>query len=188
MKTNISRQSVYLLSLSLLLLIFVLIFSFSVLIPKGKEYREQRLELNKVNRELRRHQDFHDNVLNKLKELQSNNRHIITAFDNEFNAERFHKQYRNHFNSFSISEKIDAQSDNDFAVYEVNTTSQINSPKSFYDFLEAINKSDWIIAINFPINFKRDSEVIRSTFTMKVYYNNKDLNTTKSIEPEELLK
>ena len=37
MKINISRQHIYLLGMSAFLLIFVLVFSFAVLIPKGKE-------------------------------------------------------------------------------------------------------------------------------------------------------
>ena len=67
----------------------------------------------------------------------------------------------------------------EFSVYEVNTTSEITSPKNFYNFLEAVNKSDWIVGVNFPITFKRDGEIISSSFTMKVYENNQELNTTK---------
>jgi hypothetical protein len=59
------------------------------------------------------------------------------------------------------------------------TTSQINSPKSFYDFLDAVNKSDWIISVNFPISFKREAEMIRSSFTMKVYAVAEDNNTSE---------
>ena len=81
-----------------------------------------------------------------------------------------------------VAQKIRVKDEDNFNVYEVNTTSQINSPKSFYDFLDAVNKSDWIIAINFPIVFKREDDKIRSSFTMKVYKNpikTMDLNTSK---------
>lgn len=169
MKINISRQSIYLLSLSMFLLIFVLIFSFAVLIPKGKEYRKQRTALNKDAIELRRYQDFSDSTLQKLKELQADNAHIITAFDNSFSIERFQKRYSSHFKSLELSKKQALANEDEFSVYEVNTTSSINSPQSFYEFLDAVNKADWVIGINFPINFKRDSEMINSSFTMKVY-------------------
>ena len=82
-----------------------------------------------------------------------------------------------------ITEQVKTDDESKFTTYDVNTTSLINSPKSFYNFLEAVNKSDWIVAVNFPITFKRDAEMINSSFTMKVYSNNKDkakdLNTTK---------
>ena len=178
MKINISRQSIYLLLLSVFLLIFVLIFAFMLLIPQGKEYRNKRAELKKEFVELRKYENFRDEVLEKLTELKSDNRNIITAFDKEFDSKRFQKLHRNYFSSLTLSKKVKLNDEKDFSVYEVNTTSQINSPKSFYDFLDAVNKTDWIISINFPIEFKREAELIRSSFTMKVYSISKDSNAT----------
>ncbi len=189
MKINISRQNIYLLILSIFLLIFVLVFSFTVLIPKGQEYREKAAELKKVNRELRWYQGFSDETSEILQKLRSDNRHIITAFDTQFNAQRFEKQYKKYFNSLVLTEKIKtADLNGSFVEYEVNASSKIDSPKSFYNFLDAINKSDWIVGVNFPINFKRDAELIHSSFTMKVYYATKDSNTTKQAEKKELAK
>lgn len=179
MKVNISRQNVYLLSLCIFLLIFVLLFSFILLIPKGKEYRVQKSELRQENRELRRYENFDSDTYEILKKLQADNRHIITAFDTTFSADRFQKQHKNYFTSLSLSKKTDVAREDEFSIYEVNATSQINSPKSFYDFLDALNRSDWIIKVNFPINFKRDSQLIRSSFTMRVYSVSKDSNGSK---------
>ncbi|MFT5659932.1 MAG: hypothetical protein ACI9TV_000565 [Sulfurimonas sp.] len=180
MKINISRQNLYLLSLSVFLLLFVLVFAFALLIPEGKEYRNKRADLKKENKELKKYQNFRDDVLDQLTDLKSENRNVIAAFDRSFDALRFEKMHRNYFNSLKVEEKIQLENDNTFSVYEVNTTSQINSPKSFYDFLDAVNKSDWIISINFPIHFKREAEMIRSSFTMKVYGIAMDSNTTDS--------
>ena len=171
MKINISRQNIYLLVLSIMLLVFVLLFSFFVLIPAGKDYREERTKVNHEMKELRRYQEFNSATLEQLKTLQADNRDIITAFDTSFNPDKFAKQYRVHFTSLHLSkhEKMIDGAEDEFAVYEVNTTSAINSPQSFYDFLDAINKSTWVIGVNFPINFKRDREMIKASFTMKVY-------------------
>ena len=170
MKMTISRQNVYLLVLSTFLLIFVLLFSFLVLIPKGKSYREQKTELYKENVELKKYQDFNEETLEILKKLQSDNRLVIAAFDTAFNAEKFEKEHKNYFQSLTLS-KLEKSKDEEgeFSVYEVQTTSQINSPKSFYDFLDALNKGSWIIGVNFPIHFKREDKMIHSSFTMKVY-------------------
>ncbi len=169
MKINITKQSLYLLFLSIVLLLFVLIFSFLVLIPEGKNYREQRGVLNKEATELRRYEEFADNTLERLKGLQSDNAHILTSFDNSFSSTRFQKQFRSYFTSLELSKQEELNEEDEFSVYEVNTTSSINSPQSFYNFLDAINKADWIISVNFPIEFKRDHELISSTFTMRVY-------------------
>jgi hypothetical protein len=155
--------------LSVLLLIVVLVFSFLVLIPEGKKYREKRAELNKQKVEFKRYDDFSKTILDKLKKLQSDNRHTITALSNEFNEDRFIKLHKKHFLSLNIQPKKKLSKEDEFLVYEVNTTSSIDSPKSFYNFLDALNRSDWVIGVNFPIDFKRDSKIIKSSFTMKVY-------------------
>lgn len=184
-KSNISRQYIYLIAASLLLLIFVLIFSFAVLIPQGKEYRVKRVELKKKHKELREYENFHNETLERLQDLKSKNRRVITAFDASFNPQRFEKQNKEYFSSLSVSRLELMKGDEEFSVYEVNTTSQISSPTSFYSFLDSVNKSDWIIGINFPINFKRDGELIKSSFTMRVYANKEDSNATASSSVEK---
>jgi len=175
MKINISRPNIFLIAIATFLLIFVVLFSFLVLIPKGKEYRVQRLSVKKLNSQLRQYQNFNDSTLEKLKNLQKKNRHSITAFDNIFNPDRFEKQNSKYFLSLKLAKiKRTKKYEESFDTYEVNTTSKISSPQSFYNFLDSVNKSDWIIEVNFPIHFKRDKDVINSTFTMKVYVASKD--------------
>lgn len=179
MKIDFTRQNLYLLGLSVFLLIFVLVFSFSVLIPKGKEYRIKRNDLRKDRLELKQINNFSDETVDMLQKLQTDNRHIITAFDTEFDVQRFEKQHKSFFSSLKLSKKSKIANEDDFTVYEVNTTSQISSPKSFYNFLDAVNKSDWIIGVNFPIDFKREGEIISSSFTMKVYGKYNESNSSK---------
>jgi len=179
-KINISRHQIYILLVSFFLFLFVLVFSFGVLIPEGKEYRIKRLEMKKELKSYNKYQTFYDKTLKKLKELQSSNRHIITAFDRPFSAERFEKEHKSNFAALKITKLRVAKEEDGFSVYEVNTTSHISSPKNFYNFLNALNKGDWIIGINFPIKFIRDGEMIKSTFTMKVYENKNDNNASDS--------
>jgi len=173
MKINVSRQSVYLLALSIFLLIFVFVFSFAILIPEGKEYRKQRMQLRKESIELREYNDFRDETFHMLKNLQSENRHIIMAFDNTFKVEKFQQKYKEYFSALKLTKLSKIKDENDFSLYEVNSTSKIDSPVSFYNFLEALNKSNWIISIEFPINFTRENDLISSSFTMKVHKINK---------------
>ncbi|MFT7861030.1 MAG: hypothetical protein ABXS93_08835 [Sulfurimonas sp.] len=180
MKINIPRHYLYIAFISIVLLIFVLIFSFVVMIPKGKEYRIQRIEYKKEYQEYQKYQDFYDETLSHLKELQSKNRHIIQAFDTPFDPTRFEKTHNTYFSKLSVSKIDRAKDEEGFAVYEVNTSSKISSPTNFYDFLDAVNKSDWIINVDFPITFSRESEMINSSFTMRVYCNNDDTNATSS--------
>ncbi|MCW8837935.1 MAG: hypothetical protein OQJ77_03530 [Thiovulaceae bacterium] len=177
--SSITRQSIYILILSILLLVFVLLFSFLALIPEGKKYRIQRVQLTKEYKDLRRYQDFDSQTFEELKKLQANNRHIITAFDTPFDKDRFIKKYKGLFNTLELTKAEKLDNEDGFSVYNVKTSSKISSPATFYKFLEEVNKSDWIVAVNFPIDFKRDGEVINSSFQMKVYCNSKDSNNSK---------
>lgn len=177
--SSITRQSIYILVLSIILLIFVFSFSFLALIPQGKEYRLQRVQLAKEYQDLRRYQDYDAATFDELKKLQSDHRHIITAFDKSFDKDRFVRKYKSLFNTLELSKAEKLDDEDGFSVYNVKTSSKISSPTSFYKFLDEINKSDWIVAVNFPIDFKRDGEVISSSFKMRVYSNSKDSNSSK---------
>jgi len=178
MKINISRQHIYLLVLSVILFLIVLLFSFFVLIPQGKEYRANKLSLRMERIQKQKYQNFYDEVYKKLKQLQSDNRRIIVAFDTKFSVEKFKKNYQSYFHTLSIKPYKKAKKYNDFTLYEVNATSHISTPKTFYKFLDALNKSDWIVEVNFPIEFKKEDEYIRSSFTMKVYHRKRVKETT----------
>ncbi len=171
MTLSISRQNIYLLVLSVVLLVFVLLFAFFALIPEGKNYRMERLEMKKYEANEAQYHQWHDEVLEELQTLQSHNKHIIAAYDNIFDAERFVKMNSMYFESLQLQKIATKEDKEGFSVYEVNATSKIDSPSSFYAFLEGINKSDWIINVNFPIRFEREGSVIRSTFTLNIYTN-----------------
>ncbi|MFY9143342.1 hypothetical protein [Sulfuricurvum sp.] len=164
-----NRQTLYIVILSLILLIGVIAFSFLLLIPKGKEYRSLRLESKKEFQQLDLTQRQYDTTFNRLKELQGENRHTITAFDTPFNPDRFERLYKKEFTDLYLTEVTSFENNGTFTIYEVNATSKIVSPSSFYSFVEGVNKSEWIIGVNFPIHFERDGDKIRSSFTMKVY-------------------
>jgi len=175
-KFHISRQMIYILSLSVVFLIVVFVFAFAVLIPMGKEYRVARMETKKVAYHVDLIQSEYDKVYGKLKNLKADNRHVIGAYTTIFNADRFAKVHAQHFESFSLSELSTPVQEGDFATYEVNTSTLINSPQGFYDFLDAVNKSDNIVSVNFPIHFERDANLIKSSFTMHVYAANQQEN------------
>ena len=172
MKEIFTKQILYMLATALLLLIIVLLFSFLVLIPQGKEYRIARLEKKQALVDYRQYQQWHDEISAKLKNEQSKHKNIISAFETTFNPQRFVEKNKEYFSSLKLQEIHLKSRDTNFALFEVNATSNINSPKQFYNFLDSLNKSNWIIAINFPINFKRVGKNVNTSFTINVYTNN----------------
>lgn len=174
MRGRINHQTLYLIFLSSLLLVGILLFSFLFLIPKGKEYRLLRLESKKEQQMIERAREHHTTINEKLEKLQTAHAETIKAYENHFNPKKFTKVHQKEFQNLFLTEVAMADHNGSFKVYEVNATTRITSPDSFYHFLETINKSEWIIAVNFPIHFEREGELIKSSFTMKVHNNEEE--------------
>jgi len=181
MKINISTQSTHLLFIISLLLILVLVFSFFVLVPKGKQYRADRLEYQKESKEVKKYQDIHTAIEKKLKLLENKNRDLLHSFEIAFSEQKFQEQYAEYFSSLKISKLLSKNRQDAFVSYEVDTRFKMSSPKSFYDFLDALNSSNWVIAVNPPISFKRENEMMQSSFVVRVYGLNNEINATKRV-------
>lgn len=165
-----SHQTLYLVLLSLLLLAGVAAFSFFFLIPKGKEYRIMRLESKKEEQLIMMAKEKLAEKESKLSKLSKEHEATIKAFKTPFNPKKFTAEYRHAFHDLYLTELESGEVNGSIKIYEVNATTKITSPQTFYEFLEKINKSPWIISVNFPINFEREGEWIKSSFTMKVHH------------------
>jgi len=182
MKISFPRHIVYTVIFAISMIIFAIWFATDKLIPMGKEYRKHKIELKKEQTNLQRYEEFHQKTLQVYNMTKSKNRHIIEAFNSNFNPQKFKSLFRKYFIALSITPLKEFQHNEWYEVYEVNTTSKIKSPTNFYDFLEALNKSNWIIAVTFPIDFVREGELIHSSFKMQVYKKAKDINTSTAEE------
>lgn len=162
-------RTLYLVLISLLLFISIVVFSIFFLIPKGKEYRTLRLESKKEQQLIAIEQGKYDRANEKLQQLKSKNGHTMKAFRTPFDPKKFTNNNQQDFEDLFLTEIEMADHNGSFKVYEVNATTKITSPQVFYQFLEKINKSDWIIAVDFPVYFEREGDRIKSSFTMKVH-------------------
>jgi len=178
MKISFPRHTVYTISFTVFLIIFAIWFAVGVLIPKGKDYRKDRTTLLKEKADLKKYNDFYQTTLSTYNKKKSKNRYIIEALENNFDAQRFVKKYQKHFITLSLSKVQPIGKTNIYDIYEVNTTSKIKSPTNFYNFLDAVNKSKWLIEVTFPIKFTKEGELIHSSFKMHVYKKSRDTNET----------
>jgi len=169
-KLYLSRQTLYMLIIALILLILVFVFAFLFLIPKGKEYRTERIIMKKELALQRKHKEYNDETYAHLQDLRTKHKHIIEAYDNSFDPERFIKMNKDCFESLTLTKQKNIENNaSEFSIYEVNASSKIDSPQNFYTFIDQVNKSNSIVKVNFPIHFEREGDLIRSSFTMRVY-------------------
>lgn len=170
MNLEMNNRTFYLLLLSFFLMVSIFIFSFLFLIPKGKEYRTLRLENKKESRILDTSREERDRMQEKLEKLEEKHKRTIKAFKTTFNPQKFTQLYEKDFQDLFLSEIEMSDHNGSFKIYEVNATTKINSPETFYHFLDKVNHSSWIIGVNFPIHFEREGDLIKSSFTMKVHH------------------
>lgn len=164
-----SRQNTYLLLTTLFMLIFVFSFSYYLLIPSGKSFRAAKEQVQKIRLYTHELQGDFDALHEQYERLKSDHKPTLMALRKSFDPSGFVAQNSRFFNSLEILEVQDPQQDQSYTIYEITTTSDIDSPQNFYDFIENINSSDWVIEVNFPIHFKREASTIKSSFSMKVY-------------------
>ena len=169
MKINFPRHIVYMVLFTIFMITFAIWFATAELIPMGKEYRKKRLTLKKQEAELARYQEFYNQTQTIHNNTKAKNRHIIQAFQNSFSPKKFEQEYQKYFVSLKLTKAKPKEKKEWYDTYEVNTTSKITSPKNFYNFLEALNKSPWIVEVTFPIDFTKEGELIHSHFSMLVY-------------------
>lgn len=170
MNVRIYYRTFYLILLSILLLVSIIGFSFFVLIPKGKEYRSLRLENKKEQSVMDTAREHYDVTEEKLQKLQEKNKETIKAYRTVFNPEKFTRLNHSQLQDLFLTELHIADQNKSFKVYEVNATTKITSPEVFYNFLEKVNHSGWIIGVHFPVHFERDKDLIKLSFTMKVHH------------------
>jgi hypothetical protein len=159
--------NILLLSLGFMLTFFAFVAIF--LIPAGKQYKRDHKVYMKATYERDRAQDHHDETMMNLKDLQAKNRSIIVAYSTMFDPDVFARRYKPYFKQLKLT-SVDAKEQEDiFDIYEVKASSDIKSPTDFYEFLEAVNKSENIISVEFPIRFISEGSTIRASFRLKVF-------------------
>jgi hypothetical protein len=170
MRVGINMRTLYLIILTMVLLVSIIVFSFFLLIPKGKEYRSLRLENKKEQMAMDSTREQYDEMEKKLNKLEEKNKEMLKAYRTVFDPVKFTKLNRSELQDLYLTELQDADHNKSFKVYEVNATTKITSPEVFYHFLDKVNHSGWIIGVHFPVHFERDKDLIKLSFTMKVYH------------------
>jgi len=172
MKLNLSNENIFLLALCTFLLIIVLVFSFLILIPKEKEYRTQAKHLKVVKLQLEKYQQIKQKSSAILKGLQDKNKQIVFAMKNDFDFKKFNEKNKDYFSSFEVVDKQSfTEKEDGLKVYEANISSYISSPANFYEFIDGVNKGEWIVEVKKPLKFKKEDKKINLSFSMKVYKN-----------------
>jgi len=167
MRLTPSDESIFLLALSTFLLILILLFSFLILVPKMQNYRTQDIKLQEITSTLNTYKKIKQQLSLSLEKSKITNQHLLAALKQDFDIEVFYNKYKNYFKTMQICKE---KSPKEYDLYDINTILDKSSYKIFYNFIDSINKSKWIIKIDTPIRLKRDTKNdIDISFSIKVY-------------------
>lgn len=172
MSKDTSLENIDILKLLIYVLIFIivcLIMIFGFIVPNIKEYRmiqaQNRSQMANVSR-IEQVLNTKNNTLNEIKEKD---RVTLKAFDTKFNKIKFSAFATNYFSDVRLQEIPAQNKDEPYFRYELNVTSMVKTPTKFYDFIDALQKYDNVIKIDFPIKMRGDRDKIHTTFNIKVY-------------------
>ncbi|WP_456470597.1 hypothetical protein [Caminibacter sp.] len=139
-----------------------------------KKYFEAKYEFNMVNNQ-------YNKTLNELKMLKKENAKILNAFRRDFNINNF-KNFASQFMEITSIEKNGTKPfKKDFLTTIYFVKSKINSPKDFYDFIDALKNYKYIVKVYFPINFQKEGKKILLTLKLEHYR----LKNSKALKAEE---
>lgn len=108
--------------------------------------------------------------LNRLESLKNENKALFEQFDGDFNLTHFSKFLNQYFITPTLSEIKQSGAKPEYLQYEFNVSATLESPKSFYEFIEALNVYRNLIELETPINLQSTEEgEISINFMLKIY-------------------
>lgn len=172
MKLDKSLENLDPVKMLLFFLVFVaisLIVIFVFIVPSVKEYKSVKVQYNRHEVSLNRMEEVLSSKKNILQKELKQNSHILNSLSNGFNKSSFLTYAKKFFKDVKVTKVSTISSDKGYSVYELNVTSAIDSPSSFYSFLDGLKSYENIIKADFPITMKADGKMINSNFNIKVY-------------------
>ncbi len=139
------------------------------LLPVIGTYGELKAE-NKETLDLITKKDIiHKELTVEVDRIHLDNDQIIEAFNHVFNANDF-LEFCDKFFKDTVLKKVDLEGyKGEYMTYEFYTTMRVDSPASFYRFLNGLSEYKNIIQIEHPIKMEGAGEFIKISFMIKVY-------------------
>ena len=172
MNKDTSLEDIDILKLLIYILVFIvicLIMIFGFIVPNIKEYRSIQAQNRSQIASVSKIEQIYNSKNNVLDEIKQKDRTVLKAFDTKFNKIKFSAFATNYFSDVKLHEMPNENPDEPFLRYELNVTSMVKTPSKFYNFIDALQKYDNIVKIDFPIKMRGEGDKIHTTFNIKIY-------------------
>ncbi|ANE32993.1 hypothetical protein [Campylobacter hyointestinalis] len=163
---------------ALLFIVVCIVMVFAFLVPSIKDYKNAKINNNDKAVNLYKIEQVYNGEYLNLKNLKQKNEKPLDAISSRFNEIKFVAQTGRFFSNVKLFGLPKENKDEKFLRYELNVTGSIKSPQNFYNFLNFVNEYENIIKVDFPISMQSDGNRIDTSFKIKVYMGETDLQET----------
>jgi hypothetical protein len=143
-------------------------FFFFYVTESIKDYKMEKLDQFEAVESFKNINANFNTVKKDLNELNAKNRNILLALKNGFSQPDLNKELAPYFKNIKIINKLISK-ENRYTKHEYHIKAIVNNPSNFYNFVDAINKSENIIKVEHPITFNSSKSGIETSFKVVVY-------------------
>jgi len=172
MSKDRSLQNIDVTKLLIYVLLFIvacLVMIFGFLVPNIKEYKQVKYESRMQIAASAQTQRIYDAKSKALNEIKQNDKAVLDALKNKFDADKFAQFASKYFTNVNLSEPKEAAKNGEISVYELTVTGSMKTPAKFYEFMDALQSYENIVKIDLPIKMRKEAEKIDATFGVKIY-------------------
>ena len=172
MSKDRSLQNIDVTKLLIYVLLFIvacLVMIFGFLVPNIKEYKQVKYESRMQIAASAQTQRIYDAKSKALNEIKQNDKAVLDALENKFNADKFAQFALKYFTNVNLSEPKEAAKNGEISVYELTVTGSMKTPAKYYEFMDALQSYENIVKIDLPIKMRKEAEKIDTTFGVKIY-------------------
>jgi hypothetical protein len=147
----------------------LMIAIFAFVVPYGNEFKHQKKESLKLERELRIVEMERDNKLSQKRNIETENRELLSQLRTPKPIIKFLDE--NLFVENAILKNSLSGKDGDLEkiVYQISTRQLQTTLQNFYDLIEETGSFGFRFQVGFPIEFEAEKGKVASTFFVDLY-------------------
>jgi hypothetical protein len=146
----------------MLLLIFLIAPTIKKFKNTKKEYYLTKIKAEKIQNKL-------DKLTIQYKELYKKNHKIILAFKMDFNKESFKIFSSKYMKIINIQDKNSSIYEKKFMKKSYIVSATLNSPASFYKFINDIHNTNNVLKVYYPVVFKAKNGDIKLLYKIESF-------------------
>jgi uncharacterized membrane protein YhiD involved in acid resistance len=147
----------------------VMVFVFLFVIPSIKEFKHKKAEYYQQIKAQKNLSKREKELKQQFEKLEKKYNTALSAFKKDFSEEEFLALAKKYFTNVKLIPGDKKKTENGLQIYKFTADFSARTPVKFYQFIDAVNKMENVVKINFPIELEAQDRNIVLKFNMSVY-------------------